>query len=75
MATANIKEDFTVPKVTTKVATSVIQTGSSCGGYHKGYIKKSNIGGAVKLIQSHKQFIKERTASIYSSYKANNCYN
>ena len=36
MATANIKEDSAVPKVATEVATSVIQTGTSHGGYHKG---------------------------------------
>ena len=36
MATANIKEDFVVPKVAIKVVTSVIQIGTSCRGYYKG---------------------------------------
>ena len=30
---ANMKEDSVVPKVATEVATSMIQTGSSCEGY------------------------------------------
>ena len=36
VATANMEEDSIVPKVATEVATSVIQTGSSYRGYHKG---------------------------------------
>ena len=36
IAIVNIKEDSAVPKVATEVATSVIQTGISRGGYHKG---------------------------------------
>jgi hypothetical protein len=35
MATANMEEDSAVPKVATEVATSVIQTGSSRGGYRE----------------------------------------
>ena len=37
IAMANMEEDSTVPKVAIEVATSVIQTGSSRGGYHKGW--------------------------------------
>ena len=36
MATANIEEDFTVPKIAIKVAISVIQIESSRRGYHEG---------------------------------------
>ena len=36
IAIANIEEDSAVPKIATEVATSVIQTGSSCGGYCEG---------------------------------------
>ena len=36
MATANIEEDSAVPKAAIDVATSVIQTGSSRGGYREG---------------------------------------
>ena len=35
MAIANIEEDSVVPKIAIKVAISVIQTGSSRGGYCK----------------------------------------
>ena len=34
-----------VPKVATEVATSVIQTGSSCGGYCKGQAKERVMQG------------------------------
>ena len=40
IATANMEEDSVVPKVTTEVAASVIQTGSSRGGYREGWMKK-----------------------------------
>ena len=40
MATANMEEDFAVPKVATEVAISVIQTGSSRGGYYEGQVKR-----------------------------------
>jgi hypothetical protein len=36
MATASIEEDSAVPKVAIEMATSVIQTGTSRGGYYKG---------------------------------------
>jgi hypothetical protein len=39
-ATANIEEDSAIPKVATEVATSVIQTGTSYGGYYKGWVKR-----------------------------------
>ena len=35
IAMANIEEDSAVPKVAIEVATSVIQTGSSRGGYRE----------------------------------------
>ena len=44
MAIANIKEDFTVPKVAIEAATSVIQTGSSCGGYREAVILAVRLG-------------------------------
>ena len=40
IATANIEEDSAVPKIATEVATSVIQTGSSRGGYREGWVKR-----------------------------------
>ena len=40
IATANMEEDSAVPKVATKVATSVIQTGTSHRGYHEGWVKR-----------------------------------
>ena len=40
MAIANMEEDPVVPKVATKVATSVIQTGSSHRGYREGWVKR-----------------------------------
>jgi hypothetical protein len=62
-----------VPKVAIEVATSVIQTGNSYKGYYEERVIKG--GEVVKTAQSRRQFIKERTTSIYSSYKPNNCYN
>ena len=40
MATANMEEDSVVPKVATKVATSVIQTESSYRAYREGWVKR-----------------------------------
>ena len=40
IATANIEEDSAVPKVAIKVATSVIQTRTSRGGYHEEWVKR-----------------------------------
>ena len=37
IAMANIEEDSAVPKIAIEVAASVIQIGSSCGGYCKGW--------------------------------------
>ena len=66
MATANIEEDSTVPKVATKVATSVIQTGSSRGGYREERVMWGEAVGTAQLCwQRHKH--KERTASICGS--------
>ena len=36
IATANIEEDSAVSKIAIEVATSIIQTGTSYGKYHKG---------------------------------------
>jgi hypothetical protein len=36
IATVNMEENSMVPKVAIEVATSMIQTGTSYGGYHKG---------------------------------------
>ena len=35
IATANLEEDSTIPKVAIEVATSIIQTGNSYKGYHE----------------------------------------
>jgi CO dehydrogenase/acetyl-CoA synthase delta subunit len=73
IATANMEEDSAVPKVATEVATSVIQTGSSRGGYREERVMKG--GEAVGTAQSRRQSTKERTASICGSYEPNNCCN
>ena len=36
IAITNIEEDSAVPKIAIEVTTSIIQTGSSHKGYHKG---------------------------------------
>ena len=59
-----------VPKVATEVATSVIQTGTSYRGYHKGWVKENDIRGRQLERQSRKQTTR-RIARGQTRYHAN----